>query len=97
MCPPEPAALSEEQIRADPEGLLEQAFDDGVLFAGRACRDALKRVCEWHRDRGDKGLRCDLSALSRPEVLHLLELRNADARGGDRHAYANDAEGRGKG
>lgn len=54
VCPVEPDALTDEQILNDPEGLLEATFNDAVLLAGRACRDALKRSCEWHRDRGAK-------------------------------------------
>ena len=29
-------------------------FDRAALIAGRSCRDALGRVCRWHRDRGMK-------------------------------------------
>jgi hypothetical protein len=46
-CPAEPdivAALAE-----DPSGLL---FDVAVRAAGQACRDALARVCRWHKERG---------------------------------------------
>jgi hypothetical protein len=53
-CPAEPAALTDEQILGDPAGLLEQGFNDEALIAGRACRDALARVCQWHKDRGAK-------------------------------------------
>ncbi|MFB2560087.1 hypothetical protein ACEWB4_13415 [Sphingobium sp. sgz301303] len=31
------------------------AFDRAVLIAGRSCRDALARVCAWHRSRGMEG------------------------------------------
>lgn len=47
LCPAEPdiAAL----MAADPTGLQ---FDIAVRAAGQACRDALARVCQWHKDRG---------------------------------------------
>jgi hypothetical protein len=48
-----PAALTDAQILADPDGLLEAQFNDEAIIAGRACRDALAWVCEWHRVRGD--------------------------------------------
>lgn len=38
----------------DPEGLLDEAFNNAVLLAGRACRDALRRTCAWHVERGAK-------------------------------------------
>lgn len=46
-CPGEPdiAAL----LAADPSGL---AFDAAVRTAGQVCRDALARVCRWHKRRG---------------------------------------------
>lgn len=53
-CGVEPAALTEEQIRADPEGLLEDRYNTDVLLWGRGCSDALARTCQWHRDRGAK-------------------------------------------
>lgn len=28
------------------------AFDQAALIAGRSCRDALARVCAWHKARG---------------------------------------------
>jgi hypothetical protein len=36
-------------LAADPTGLT---FDVAVREAGQACRDALARVCQWHKDRG---------------------------------------------
>ncbi len=46
-CPGEPeiAAL----LAADPSGL---SFDVAVRAAGQQCRDALARVCRWHKERG---------------------------------------------
>lgn len=52
VCPPEPPALTDEQVIGDTDGTTEQAFNDAVLIAGRACRDALARTCAWHRERG---------------------------------------------
>jgi hypothetical protein len=52
-CPADPAALSDAQILADPGGLLEAQFNDEALIAGWSCRDALARVCKWHKARGD--------------------------------------------
>jgi hypothetical protein len=46
------------KVIADAEGLLEAGFNDAVLLAGRACRDALARVCRWHAERGDRDVRC---------------------------------------
>lgn len=51
-CPAEPPALTEEQIMADQFGVLERQFTIDVLMSGRECRDALMRVCQWHKDRG---------------------------------------------
>lgn len=74
-CSAEPPALSDEQVFGDEESARaglghpnEEAFDDAVLIAGRSCRDALRRVCEWHRARGDKALRCDTAAMTRREL-----------------------------
>ena len=33
-------------------------FDRAALIAGRSCRDALARVCGWHKARGQKVV-CD--------------------------------------
>jgi hypothetical protein len=61
-CPIEPPALTDEQILGDPSGLLDQQFNDDAIIAGRACRDALARVCQWHKDRGNKDVAaCRLS------------------------------------
>ena len=46
-CPAEPDI--EALLIADPSGL---AFDIAVREAGQSCRDALARVCQWHKDRG---------------------------------------------
>lgn len=35
-------------------GELERGFTIDTLMAGRSCRDALARVCQWHKDRGMK-------------------------------------------
>ena len=61
VCPAEPAALTDAQVEADADGLLDQAFNDAALLAGRACRDANARVCAWHVMRGLKlppGYKC---------------------------------------
>ena len=52
-CPPEPAAPGRDADEA--AGLR---FDAAALVAGRACRDALGRVCRWHAERGAK-IMCD--------------------------------------
>lgn len=36
-------------LEADPTGL---SFDIAVRQAGEACRQALMRVCAWHKERG---------------------------------------------
>jgi hypothetical protein len=46
-CPLEPDIAA--MLAADPTGLT---FDVAVREAGQACRDALARVCQWHKDRG---------------------------------------------
>ena len=46
-CPAEPAI--DALLAADPSGVL---FDAAVREAGQACRDALARVCRWHKERG---------------------------------------------
>jgi hypothetical protein len=57
-CPAEPEALTDDQAGSDEGEALEQAFDNGVLLNGRACRDALGRVCRWHVERGMTGVTC---------------------------------------
>lgn len=52
VCTPEPPALTEAQINADQFGTLERGFETDLIIAGRSCRDALQRVCQWHKDRG---------------------------------------------
>lgn len=52
VCAAEPAALTVEQINADLFGTAERQFTVDALMAGRSCRDALARVCQWHKDRG---------------------------------------------
>jgi hypothetical protein len=37
---------------ADQFGVLERQFTVDALMAGRSCRDNLKIVCQWHKDRG---------------------------------------------
>src|SRR6476469_5454847 len=54
QCAAEPAALTDEQIMADQFGQLERQFTVDAIIAGRSCRDALRRVCQWHKDRGMK-------------------------------------------
>ncbi|MAN10827.1 MAG: hypothetical protein CMN63_00145 [Sphingobium sp.] len=56
-CQDEPTAplspageLSAEQVAAFERDALD--FDGAALLAGRSCRDALARVCRWHRARG---------------------------------------------
>lgn len=51
-CPAEPQALTDAQVIADTDGSLEQQFEIDAIMAGRACRDALHRVCMWHKERG---------------------------------------------
>lgn len=51
-CSAEPAALTLAEIDADTFGLLDRKFTVDALLAGRSCRDALKRICEWHKARG---------------------------------------------
>jgi hypothetical protein len=36
-------------LAADPSGVT---FDAAVRSAGQQCRDALHRICMWHRERG---------------------------------------------
>jgi hypothetical protein len=74
-CLPEPKALTDEQVLADEQsdkaGLgrpNDEAFNDGTLIAGRSCRDALRRACQWHRARGDKALKCDTAAMTGREL-----------------------------
>jgi hypothetical protein len=46
-CPAEPEI--EAMLAADPSGVT---FDAAVRKAGQDCRDALARVCRWHKERG---------------------------------------------
>lgn len=46
-CPGEPDVAV--MLEADPTGLT---FDAAVRKAGQDCRDALARVCRWHKERG---------------------------------------------
>jgi len=43
----------------DTDGSLERGQTVANIIAGRSCRDALHRVCVWHKDRGDKDVDCD--------------------------------------
>ena len=52
VCAAEPSALTDEQVMADQFGTLERQFTTDAIMAGRSCRDALARVCQWHKDRG---------------------------------------------
>lgn len=54
-CPAEPPAPA---LSPD-DDLTALRFDAAVLVAGRACRDALARVCRWHGERGMTGVACD--------------------------------------
>jgi hypothetical protein len=45
-------------LLADPSGV---SFDAAVRKAGQDCRDALARVCRWHKERG--------AAVSCPEAI----------------------------
>ena len=47
VCPDEPDIVA--ALADDPTGL---AFDKAAREAGQACRDALARVCRWHKERG---------------------------------------------
>ena len=58
VCAEEPAALTQAQIDADVYGEIDQKFTLDALIAGRSCRDALARVCQWHKDRGAAELVC---------------------------------------
>ena len=57
-CPDEPTALTDEQAGSDQGEALEQDFNNRALLAGRACRDALGRVCRWHKERGMTDVTC---------------------------------------
>lgn len=46
-CPDEPGIVA--MMTADPSGVT---FDAAVRKAGQDCRDALARVCRWHKERG---------------------------------------------
>lgn len=47
VCPGEPDIVA--MLEADPSGVT---FDAAVRKAGQDCRDALARVCRWHKERG---------------------------------------------
>lgn len=44
----------------DQFGITERQFLIDQIMAGRSCRDALRRVCQWHKDRGAK-VDCDVA------------------------------------
>lgn len=57
VCQMEPAAPvvpAADAPLADQQAFVRAAldFDRDALLAGRSCRDALGRVCAWHRARG---------------------------------------------
>jgi hypothetical protein len=97
VCPPEPAALTDAQVLADPTGELERRFNDDALLAGRACRDALRRACEWHRDRGARDLKCEVGALSARELEALLEIVGTRFRSAQGERGGDNGDRRGKG
>jgi hypothetical protein len=47
VCPAEPDVAA--MLSQDPTGLQ---FDMAVREAGQGCREALARVCRWHKERG---------------------------------------------
>lgn len=57
VCLIEPAVPDEVTLTVDPNAGLN--FDKAALLAGRDCRDALKRVCGWHKDRGAQIVSCE--------------------------------------
>lgn len=50
--------MTDAEVTADADGSAETAWFLAGLLAGRSCRDALKRTCEWHRSRGAAELVC---------------------------------------
>jgi hypothetical protein len=52
QCFAEPKALTVDQIMSDQFGTLERQFTAEAIMTGRDCRDALARVCLWHKERG---------------------------------------------
>lgn len=50
--------MTDAQVAADADGRADEAWNDSSLISGRSCRDAVGRVCQWHKDRGDKNLVC---------------------------------------
>jgi hypothetical protein len=66
VCLAEPPSLTDDQVIADDASQAagvgrpnEELFNNGVLIAGRDCRDTLNRSCHWHVTRGDKEVDCD--------------------------------------
>jgi hypothetical protein len=59
-CPAEPDVVA--LLRSDPTGV---AFDAAVRQAGQDCRDALARVCRWHKQRG-LDVTCPLALAPQP-------------------------------
>jgi hypothetical protein len=55
VCGAEPDATA---AALDPDKFGLQ-HDKDVLIWGRGCHDALRRVCQWHIDKGAKELVCD--------------------------------------
>jgi hypothetical protein len=62
-CQAEAPALTDAQVIADTDGSLERGQTTENIIAGRSCRDALHRVCQWHKDRGDSEVDCDKPAM----------------------------------
>lgn len=38
-------------------GTIQLQFEQALVLWGRACKDALARICQWHKDRGDTEIR----------------------------------------
>jgi hypothetical protein len=51
-------AAAETQGLGTPNKDRQSAYN---ILAGRSCRDALRRVCNWHVERGDMEVDCDKS------------------------------------
>ena len=64
VCPAEPDVVA--MLSADPSGVT---FDAAVRKAGQDCRDALARVCRWHKERGaDVDCEAAVALAGRPDA-----------------------------
>ena len=50
--------MTDDEVMADVSGDADRTWNDKALIAGRSCRDAVARSCQWHKGRGMEDAPC---------------------------------------